>query len=248
MAWYVAASLNKLLAEVNAKFPNRDKTSDGSVGDTSHAARPSDHNPSQSSRPPGCVRARDFDADIRDPRWPNVHAWLRATNWLNRDRRWKYIISNGKIISYYPVGGYPAWAERPYGGSNPHKQHFHGSIRAGDEFEDDTSSWLTSGGDWFSMATKAELIEILDARIEPVESRLNDVQVRVVGMEKSLGRPYPGRGSVQKALIKSVTDPETGETVYAEHLDIIQSMLSELINRQAEMEDRLTAIEAKLNE
>ena len=45
MTWRLARALEQLRSQVNEKWPNRSKNSDGSIGDTSHAARPSDHNP-----------------------------------------------------------------------------------------------------------------------------------------------------------------------------------------------------------
>src|SRR6187431_1563394 len=45
MSWRLAKALEELRGEVNAKWPNRDKSSDGSVGDLSHQARKSDPNP-----------------------------------------------------------------------------------------------------------------------------------------------------------------------------------------------------------
>mgnify|MGYP001562524195 CR=1 FL=1 len=59
MSWRVAKSLDVLLAQINALSPNRDKSSDGSIGDANHSARTSDHNPDDA----GVVKARDFSND-----------------------------------------------------------------------------------------------------------------------------------------------------------------------------------------
>ena len=45
MSWYVAHSLDQLLAEINASAPGRNKASDGSIGDANHSNSTSDHNP-----------------------------------------------------------------------------------------------------------------------------------------------------------------------------------------------------------
>ena len=45
MSWHLAPSLVQFRAEVDKKWPKRSKKSDGTVGDTSHSARKSDHNP-----------------------------------------------------------------------------------------------------------------------------------------------------------------------------------------------------------
>jgi hypothetical protein len=45
MAWYLAPALTVGRAEVNRRWPKRDLTSDGTVGDEAHQATRSDHNP-----------------------------------------------------------------------------------------------------------------------------------------------------------------------------------------------------------
>ena len=58
-SWHLAPSLAQLRREINARWPNRDKSTDGSVGDLSHAARASDHNPNSRRS----VNAIDIDED-----------------------------------------------------------------------------------------------------------------------------------------------------------------------------------------
>jgi hypothetical protein len=123
---YVAPSLQQLLAEVNARWPGRDKTSDGAIGDMSHQARPSDHNPA----PPviGVIRARDFDKDGMDP-WHLVAVAIL-------DHRTNYVIHAGRI--WQRIYGF---ASRPYTGPNAHHGHVHVSIRHGSTWEQDRSPW-----------------------------------------------------------------------------------------------------------
>lgn len=45
MTWRLARGLEHLRAQVNTKWSNRSKDSDGSIGDEAHASRSSDHNP-----------------------------------------------------------------------------------------------------------------------------------------------------------------------------------------------------------
>src|SRR5690606_29069239 len=59
MSYYLAPSLVKLRDLINQNWPNRDKSSDGWIGDPSHQARKSDHNPDYSAG--GVVRAIDVD-------------------------------------------------------------------------------------------------------------------------------------------------------------------------------------------
>ena len=105
-----------LREQINRAFPNRDRRSDGWVGDTSHSARKSDHNPT----PEGWVRAIDVDANISDdPKTSYVLAnQLRLL--ARRDRRLSYIIYSGKIASRRSL-----WRFKKYTGINPHTSHLH---------------------------------------------------------------------------------------------------------------------------
>lgn len=123
---YLAPSLVQLRAEINAAHPNRDKSSDGWIGDAAHASRKSDHNPDP--RPNGVVRALDVDKDGMDK------AELRRV--VLADSRTEYFIQDGLI--YQRSNGF-----RPqrYTGPNPHTSHAHTSIRHGILYEDDRRPW-----------------------------------------------------------------------------------------------------------
>jgi hypothetical protein len=62
MARLVAAGVT-LRAQVNKRWPTREKASDGWIGDRAHASRKSDHNPDGK----GWVHALDIDADLLGP-------------------------------------------------------------------------------------------------------------------------------------------------------------------------------------
>ena len=118
----------QLREQFDDSFPDRDRTSDGWIGDTRHASRPSDHNPDPSS---GIVRAIDLDRDVsgkaKPDLMPDIADQLRRL--AKTDKRIAYIIFNGRIAS--PRLG---WRWRTYKGSNPHKHHCHISFtKKGDE-------------------------------------------------------------------------------------------------------------------
>ena len=53
----LSKAAGQLREQIDDSFPDRDRTSDGWIGDTRHAARKSDHNPDEQ----GWVRAIDID-------------------------------------------------------------------------------------------------------------------------------------------------------------------------------------------
>jgi hypothetical protein len=108
----------QLRLQVDDSFPDRDRTSDGWIGDTRHQARPSDHNPDAE----GIVRAIDIDRDLSGKAKPDLMPDLADQIRLcaKSDKRISYIIFDGRIAS-----SKKAWAWRPYDGSNKHNHHCH---------------------------------------------------------------------------------------------------------------------------
>jgi hypothetical protein len=134
--WRVAKSLDKLLLQINAKWPTRRKSSDGSIGDANHASRSSDHNPWVDD---GVVTARDFTHDPEHGFDSYVFAeHLRKT----KDPRIKYVISNHRIFSSVT----DPWVWRPYGGANPHDQHVHVSVNSEQRLYDSVKDWSIGDG------------------------------------------------------------------------------------------------------
>lgn len=137
MTWRVARSLDTLLAEINAAAPNRSKISDGSIGDTSHSSRYSDHNPN----PAGVVRARDFTHDPENG--CDGHEIADAVRLLGINGHpalgpGAYVIWQGEIAS-----ATYGWVWRIYTGTNPHNHHIHVSVQTAAPGYDSTAAWLT---------------------------------------------------------------------------------------------------------
>jgi len=109
----------QLRLQVDDSYPDRDRTSDGWIGDTRHSARPSDHNPDST----GVVRAIDIDRDLSGKAKPDLMPDLADQIRLcarHGDKRISYVIFNGRIAS-----SKKAWAWRPYDGINKHNHHCH---------------------------------------------------------------------------------------------------------------------------
>jgi hypothetical protein len=116
----------QLREQIDDSFPDRDRKSDGWIGDAKHSNRKSDHNPDSSN---GIVRAIDVDKDF-DSR-PSTGAYLadQIRQCAKKDKRIYYIIYAGKIASAKSL-----WRWRTYSGINSHHSHIHISFtKKGDQ-------------------------------------------------------------------------------------------------------------------
>lgn len=155
MAWRLAKSLETLRSQVNAKYPNRSKASDGTIGDEAHRKEASDHNPNGA----GVVTALDLTHDPKN----GFDAHKTANTLLaKRHPNLKYIISNSRI-----GGSHTGWKWTPYSSSNPHSQHIHVSVGRGADGSstqpyDDTIKWNIGDtmADKFTPAQANKLVAI----------------------------------------------------------------------------------------
>ena len=130
MSWHLAPALAQLRAEVNKRWPNRSKRSDGTIGDAAHSARRSDHNPNSRRS----VNAIDITASGID-----TGALIAAAK---KHPSVRYIIHRGKIMNR-DIGNFRA---RRYTGSNPHTAHVHISIYQSRTAEQRRQSWGIATG------------------------------------------------------------------------------------------------------
>ena len=114
----------QLREQIDDSFPDRDRTSDGWIGDTRHATRKSDHNPDGQ----GWVRAIDIDCDLFKGSKPDIMGdladQLRAISKAKTDTRIAYIIFDGSICSKILN-----WKWRKYTKANKHTKHMHVSFK-----------------------------------------------------------------------------------------------------------------------
>jgi hypothetical protein len=132
--WRPARSLQVLLDQVNRQYPGRNKLSDGTIGDSAHQHRASDHNPNAA----GVVTALDI---THDPARKCDAGQLAHAIRTSRDSRVKYLIWNRQIANSAPIDGQPAWAWRAYTGTNPHDKHIHISVKGDPAAYDATTPW-----------------------------------------------------------------------------------------------------------
>jgi hypothetical protein len=125
--WYLNRALSGFREAVNARWPRRDKSSDGTIGDAAHAARSSDHNPD----PDGSVDAWDMDVD-------GVDVELLKQVFEDHESA-AYWIHNDQIA--FRVEG---WRRKSYAyagpGRNRHTKHVHWNTRS--SYEASTKPWI----------------------------------------------------------------------------------------------------------
>jgi hypothetical protein len=131
--WRVALSLLKLKRQIDALHPKRKKASDGTIGDSAHASRSSDHNPwVRDAKGFGVVTAMDISHDPAG----GVDCHILAEI-LKNDPRVKYIIWNRRIFNEAVS---QSW--RRYTGKNPHTAHVHISVHAIPRLYDNERDWI----------------------------------------------------------------------------------------------------------
>ena len=119
----------QLREQFDDTYPDRDRRSDGWIGDLRHSSRPSDHNPDPTT---AVVRATDTDRDVhksgKPDLMPDIADQLRLAAKAG-EKRIAYIIFAGRIAS-----SRMGWRWRTYKGSNAHDHHMHVSFtKAGDD-------------------------------------------------------------------------------------------------------------------
>ena len=116
MTWKLAAAAQTLRKQVDTRYPKRDRSSDGTVGDQAHKRRISDHNPDKA----GYVMALDLDEDG----WPahkfadELIAYMRTSG----DKRIKNIVYEGRVASGTYADQRWVWRKAPTLG---HAHHIH---------------------------------------------------------------------------------------------------------------------------
>ena len=136
--WRVGQALLTLRSQINQMAPDRDRKSDGTIGDASHRTRDSDHNPWVADGNLGIVTAMDI---THDPAGGCSAERLADALRAGRDKRVKYVIWNRRIMNTQSIDGAAPWEWRAYSGHNPHDKHLHISILPDKGLYDSTAAW-----------------------------------------------------------------------------------------------------------
>lgn len=170
-----APACKALLWQAQVLWPNRNRASDGIIGDARHQAKVSDHNEGN---------AADLTHDPANG--CDAHAIadrLKASG----DPRIKYVISNGRI---WNPSISPNW--RTYNGPNPHTKHTHVSIHA--HLRDDVSAWALTPPD--------EPEDDMPYKDWPQEDKMllaNDVASAIVAKLTEAANPNDAGGRIKRA-------------------------------------------------
>jgi hypothetical protein len=126
--WILTLGLQNLRRQINAWAPDRDHTSDGTIGDAAHQAEVSGHNPDDTSGsraewngdPDSTpeVRAIDIDVDFRNG--ATAQQLVDHIVGLKPSSVLRYVIYNRRI--YEADNG---WKSRAYTGASAHTEHIH---------------------------------------------------------------------------------------------------------------------------
>lgn len=125
--WRLVPAAVTLREQIDARFPKRDKASDGSIGDPAHASRVSDHNPDDD----GWVHAIDVDEDLGEP--GAMRALADELVQLARDGRDGGRLKNLVYEDQVASGTYPATFWQWRGQGYEHFHHLHISFTAAAE-------------------------------------------------------------------------------------------------------------------
>jgi hypothetical protein len=197
-SYRLCKALARLREQINAAYPNRDKESDGWIGDAAHASRNSDHNPWViDAKGLGVVTATDTDEDLS----PGIHSIESIISAIrkSRDPRVKYIIYERRITKQ--GSDLQVWV--PYHGINPHEHHAHISVKSDPRFYDDDHDWnIGSAVDASPTVSKPQ-----DAKSE---NKVVEAPAASNGKSATAQPPILSRGSkgrdvaiVQTALVKA---------------------------------------------
>lgn len=185
MSWRTAKSLDVLLRQVDAAYPGRDKSSDGTIGDERHQATKSEHNPDAHE----IVRARDI---TNDPAHGLNARSLAEALIASRDPRILYVISNAQICS----SKVQPWVWRPYSGVNAHRAHMHLSVVEDPALYDDERPW--------DISAKTSTEPDKTAPLIPLDQRTIDAIAAAAASSDLARYTWGGRGRAPLGYIQGI--------------------------------------------
>lgn len=245
VSWVLVPCLAALRAEFDQLAPDRDRRSDGSVGDPAHAATSSDHNPDETGRTPfedadniNEVHAIDVDDDL-DPWRPDLMEQavqrIVARHRSGFDDRLQNVIYRRRIWSR--TWG---WTEQPYTGTSPHDGHAHFSSRYASGSEADTNPWgvATLGAD---TVTKEQFIAWMTAWADSPGGQRALTSAAAAAVDARVGDVVPRLGPDRKPLPDTDDNPTMGVGSALFYLARDAADIKEALTTHAAPQSRATA-------
>ncbi len=220
--WRLAGSLETLRNQINAAYPNRNKASDGTIGDAAHQKVTSEHNPNSA----GVVTAMDI---THDP--ANGVDGQRLADQLMHDPRTWYVIWN-RNIAYEPGN----WL--PYRGTNPHDKHVHISVKQNKANYDNAIKW--------------NLEEEAVSKVDPVIMRMIHTEFKGWPMKETHAGKYDkvftdtyGGMETNDYLWNQWQTKEAGD--FRKSRETWQNFYAKYVNKVPEMEKALKIKDAEID-
>jgi hypothetical protein len=185
-SWRLVPCLVQLRSEIDQLCPDRDRASDGTIGDAAHRAAVSDHNDDEAGRVPTRdadrrheVHAVDIDDDLREPgvTMQEIVDVVVDRHRRGADNRLTYVIYNRRIWA-----ATRGWTGRGYDGVSPHTEHAHFSASYVTSREADTRPFgileeivTQADRDDIVRRTTAAVIAALEARGHQSDGSLTSI-------------------------------------------------------------------------
>lgn len=214
--WELVRCLESLRDEINELAPDREKYTDGSVGDSSHSGSSSDHNPDETGITPNEdaddineVHAIDVDKDLRKAGWSmsRVTEIIVTRHRTGQDNRLQNVIWNRRIASRSW-----GWTWRSYGGPNAHTEHAHFSARYGSGTtgnpENNTRPWgLLEKENEVTPADRKAIVDAVVAQLKPLLNPWDDTFGRGEFLQTAGDALIETRNNVRRLVAELETEP-----------------------------------------
>lgn len=144
MAWFAEPAVVHILLDANRVAPRRSHATDGIIGDATHAASVSDHNPDTDGGVHACDITHDPAGGFDAWAWAHVVAQRIIEG---KEHRVKYLVSNsgtGPDMIFNPSVSLTWRQNGSY--KTEHRSHLHVSILYTDAAEQDVSDFFVAPG------------------------------------------------------------------------------------------------------